>query len=160
MVIILNVMELKEYIHESINSAKRQMLSETIKQIIANELNEAKGKKVKVGDLVNKLMKNDKFKKKALEYLTDDDAMLDFKNNLNGKKYSKLLNQSDGSKRRNIYSRLNDKKIDYAPIAYKLWPDMSEDSARSWFSKKVNGKNAKFSDDEVSKIYNILNNKL
>ena len=115
-------------------------------------------KKVSVDKLVDKLMKNDTFKKKAREYLKDTDAYNSWTSNLDGKKYSKLDNQSQGSKRRTVTQRLKDEKINYAPLAYKLWPEMSEDAARSWFSKKVSGKNESFSDDEISKLYNLLNN--
>ena len=78
---------------------------------------------------------------------------------MNSKTYSSIDNQADGSKRRTVTQRLKDKKIDYAPIAYELWPDMTEDAARSWFSKKVDGRDGEsFTDQEISKIYNLLNN--
>jgi hypothetical protein len=105
-------------------------------------------------------MSNDKFKKKAMKYLTDEDAYDGWSNNLNGKKYTSLSNLSDGSKRREVTQRLKDDKIKYAPMAYELWPEMSEDAARSWFSKKVDGKNESFSDEEIETLYSLLNNKL
>jgi hypothetical protein len=103
-------------------------------------------------------MKNDKFKKGVIDYLKDEGEFDGWADSLKGKKYNSLDNMSDGSKRRTVTQRLKDKKIDYAPIAYDLWPDMSQDAARSWFSKKVNGKNEKFTDEEISEIYNLLNN--
>lgn len=153
-------MELRKYIQERIEKAKREQLAESIRPIIAEALmNESKkGGKTNVDDLVKKLMSNEKFKKKAIQYLTDEDAMDSWSDSLNGKTYNALDNQSDGSKRRTVTQRLKDKKIDYAPLAYELWPDMSEDAARSWFSKKVDGRNESFNDEEISKLYNLLNN--
>lgn len=113
---------------------------------------------VKIDDLVKKLMKNKEFKKKAMEFLTDEDAYDGWTDELGSQKYSSLSNLSDGSKRRIVTQRLKDKKIDWAPLAYELWPQMSEDAARSWFSKKVAGKKAEFSDEEVSTLYRLLNN--
>lgn len=113
---------------------------------------------IKISKLVKKLMKNKEFKKKAMEYLTDEDAYDGWTEELGDQKYSSLSNLSDGSKRRIVTQRLKDKKIDWAPLAYELWPKMSEDAARSWFSKKVAGKKAEFSDEEVSTLYRLLNN--
>lgn len=149
-------MVFKEYIKSYIKEYKLLKLEEMLLNISQKELlNE---KKVSVDKLVDKLMKNDTFKKKAREYLEDTDAYNTWASNLGGKKYSKLNNQSQGSKRRTVTQRLKDEKINYAPLAYKLWPEMSEDAARSWFSKKVSGKNESFSDDEISQLYNLLNN--
>jgi ClpP class serine protease len=149
-------MVFKEYIKSYIKEYKLLKLEEMLLNISQKELlNE---KKVSVDKLVDKLMKNDTFKEKAREYLNDKDAYNSWASNLDGKKYSKLDNQSQGSKRRTVTQRLKDEKINYAPLAYKLWPEMSEDAARSWFSKKVSGKNESFSDDEISKLYNLLNN--
>ena len=68
---------------------------------------------------------------------------------------------SDGSKRRIVTQRLEDEKMDWAPMAYRLWPDMTEDAARSWFSKKVAGRGGEsFTDDEISQLFNMLNNKI
>jgi hypothetical protein len=77
------------------------------------------------------------------------------------KTYTSLDNMSDGSKRRIVTQRLEDEKIDWAPMAYKLWPNMTEDAARSWFSKKVAGKGGEqFTDEEISTLFNLLNNKI
>lgn len=149
-------MVFKEYIKSYIKEYKLLKLEEMLLNISQKELlNE---KKVSVDKLVDKLMKNDTFKEKAREYLNDKDAYKSWTSNLDGKKYSKLDNQSQGSKRRTVTQRLKDEKINYAPLAYKLWPEMSEDAARSWFSKKVSGKNESFSDDEISQLYKLLNN--
>ena len=144
-------------INESIRQLREDKLRETVKSCIAEAIIQ-EGKKVKVGELVDKLMKNDKFKESVIDYLQNDDDFDGWANSLNGKKYTALGNQSDASKRRTVTQRLKDKKIDYAPIAYKLWPNMSQDAARSWFSKKVDGKNESFTDEEVATIYNLLNN--
>lgn len=169
-------MNAKTYISNIVNEAvqkqKDNNLREAIRPMIANALLESifekehpegghkggKSKKVKVDDLVQRLMSNPTFKKKAIDYLTDDDAYDGWSKALKGKTYDALDNQSDGSKRRTVTQRLKDKKIDYAPIAYELWPSMSQDAARSWFSKKVDGRNESFTDEEISKIYNLLNN--
>lgn len=113
---------------------------------------------VKIDDLVKKLMKNKEFKKKAMQYLNDEDAYDGWTEELGDQKYTTLSNLSDGSKRRIVTQRLKDKKIDWAPLAYELWPNMTEDAARSWFSKKVAGKKAEFTDEEVSALYRLLNN--
>lgn len=132
---------------------ERHMLSE-------NKKNDKKSKKdsVDMDKLVKKLMKNEDFKTKAIQFLTDEDAMDSWVDELGGQTYTALSNLSDGAKRRIVTLRLKDKKIDWAPLAYKLWPHMTEDAARSWFSKKVAGKNAKFSDEELSELYGLLNN--
>lgn len=146
-------------VNETIQQIKEDNFRDSIKPMVAEAVMEdAKSGKIKVGALVKKLMSNPEFKQKATDYLKNDNDFDGWANSLNGKKYSTLDNQSDGSKRRTVTQRLKDKKIDYAPIAYELWPSMSQDAARSWFSKKVDGKNESFTDEEISKIYNLLNN--
>lgn len=146
---------------------KRDMIKECLKPIVSSVLKEsiaeekAKGnKKIKIKDLAAKLMKDERFRKAAMKFMTDEDAYNGWTDALDGKTYDRLDNMSNGAKRRIVTQRLKDKKIDYAPIAYELWPDMSEDAARSWFSKKVSGKNESFTDEEVSQIYTLLNNTL
>ena len=159
-------MNIKEYIsgivNECVQENQNNLLRESIRPMIAEaveEMGKENNGKIKVGALVKKLMQNPEFKQKATEYLKKEDGNFDgWANSLNGKKYSSLDNMSDGSKRRTVSQLLKDKKIDYAPIAYKLWPDMSEDAARSWFSKKVDGKNESFTDEEISKVYSMLMN--
>ena len=169
-------MELKTYITEKINIAKKESLKESIRPMVAEALNEAmietnkkpryaqtskdKKGKISVDALVKKLMSNEKFKKKAMAYLTDDDAYNGWSDSLKGKTYDTLDNMSDGSKRRNVTQKLKDEKIDCAPLAYKLWPSMSKDAARSWFYKKLDGKNESFTDEEISTLYGLLNNKI
>lgn len=146
-------------VNETINQIKEDKFRESIRPLIAEAVMENKGGKIKVGALVQKLMDNPEFKQKAIDYLNNDKDFNGWSEKLNGKKYSSIDNQADGSKRRTVTQRLKDKKIDYAPIAYELWPDMTEDAARSWFSKKVDGRDGEsFSDQEISKIYNLLNN--
>lgn len=150
--------QLTESIRPIVASILMESIVEAKKPKYAQSSKERNGGKIKISTLVKKLMKNPEFKKKAAEYLTDQDAYNGWSDNLKGKTYSTLDNLADGSKRRTVSQKLKDKKIDYAPIAYELWPNMSQDAARSWFSKKVDGKNVSFSDDEISKIYNLLNN--
>lgn len=154
------VMNLREYINERVEQAKKQSLYESLYPIVAESVMETakKNKKVTIDALVKKLMSNKKFKSKAMEYLNKENDYDGKPNGFKGKKYTSLDNVADGSKRRTVTQKLKDKKIDYAPIAYELWPDMSQDAARSWFSKKVSGKNESFTDDEISQIYNLLNN--
>ena len=138
-----------------------RIIKESIEEVKQEKQEEKKNKKLKVtDDLVKQLMSNDKFKKKAMKYLTDEDAYDGWSNSLKDEKYTSLSNLSDGSKRREVTQRLKDDKIKYAPMAYELWPEMSEDAARSWFSKKVDGKNESFSDEEIETLYSLLNNKL
>ena len=156
-------MDAKTYIsnivNETINQIKEDRFRESIRPMIAEAVMENQGSKIKVGALVQKLMDNPEFKQKAIDYLNNDDDFNGWSEKLKGKTYSSLDNQADGSKRRTVTQRLKDKKIDYAPIAYELWPDMTEDAARSWFSKKVEGRGGEsFSDQEISKIYSLLNN--
>lgn len=124
----------------------------------SEKINKKDKSSVKIDDLVKKLMKNKEFKKKAMQYLNDEDAYDGWTEELGDQKYTTLSNLSDGSKRRIVTQRLKDKKIDWAPLAYELWPNMTEDAARSWFSKKVSGKKAEFTDEEVSALYRLLNN--
>ena len=117
--------------------------------------------KIKVSTLVNKLMQNHKFKKEAWEYLNknkDYNGWSEQLQQIGDKKYTALDNLSDGAKRRIVTQKLKDEKYDYAPMAYKLWPDMTEDAARSWFSKKVAGKKVSFTDEEISALFSMLNN--
>jgi hypothetical protein len=160
-------MTIKNYIqdklNESVENKQKQTLLESIKPYIANELREAaknsKDKKIKVEDLVKTLMDNEKFKEKTIEFLSNDKSTdFNWTANLGDKKYTKLDNLSNGAKRRTVSQRLKDEKIKYAPLAEKLWPEMSPDAARSWFSKKVDGKNERFSDEEVAQLYLMLNN--
>lgn len=155
----------KQRLFENIRPYVAKALYESLwekKQAEQEENNEKTNKKnkssVKIDDLVKKLMKNKEFKKKAMQYLNDEDAYDGWTEELGDQKYSSLSNLSDGSKRRIVTQRLKDKKIDWAPLAYELWPNMTEDAARSWFSKKVAGKKAEFTDEEVSALYRLLNN--
>lgn len=154
---------IKQIVDESAESVMKAQLFEAVRPVVAESLMEAsksKKKKIKVDDLVNKLMKNKVVKKKILKYLTAHDAIQSLSDNLNGKTYDRMDNISKGAMRRDVTERLMDDKINWAPISYKLWPGMTEDAARSWFSKKVHGKDGEsFSDEEISFIYHVLNNK-
>jgi len=156
-------MKISDYINGVYKTSMSKLSIERIINESIEEVKQEKNKKPKLkvtDDLVKQLMSNDKFKKKAMKYLTDKDAYDGWSDNLKGKKYTSLSNLSDGSKRREVTQRLKDDKIKYAPMAYELWPEMSEDAARSWFSKKVDGKNESFSDEEIETLYSLLNNKL
>lgn len=146
--------ELRNNLKECIKPLIKEAFQESF---IAEKGSETKGK-IKVSDLVKKLMKNPEFKKKAMQYLNDEDAYDGWTDELGDKKYDALDNLSDGSKRRVVTQKLKDEKYDYAPMAYKLWPQMTPDAARSWFSKKVSGKNASFTDEEISSLFSMLNN--
>lgn len=157
-------MEIRNYIsnivNENIQQLKEDKLREELRPFVAEAVLK-EGKKVKIGELVKKLMQNDAFKQKAIDYLQNDNEFNGWSSKLQGKTYSALDNQSDGSKRRTVTQRLKDKKMDWAPMAYELWPDMTEDAARSWFSKKVGGKDGEsFNDDEIKKLYAMLNNNM
>lgn len=156
-------MKISDYINGVYKTSMSKLTIERIINESIEEVKQEKNKKPKLkvtDELVKQLMSNDKFKKKAMKYMTDEDAYDGWSDNLKGKKYTSLSNLSDGSKRREVTQRLKDDKIKYAPMAYELWPEMSEDAARSWFSKKVDGKNESFSDEEIETLYSLLNNKL
>lgn len=159
-------------VRECVRERKEEILKEAIRPIVAQTLyefrvdggsNNGKGK-ASASALVRKLMKNPNFKKAAQSYLGNiegsDKKDYDGWTN-NEKTYTELTNMPDGSKRRIVTQRLADEKMNWAPMAYRLWPDMTEDAARSWFSKKVAGKGGEeFSDEEISELFNMLNNKI
>ena len=49
-------------------------------------------------------------------------------------------------------------KYDHAHLAYKLWPKMNKDAARSYFSKCVRGER-NFDTTEITSLYNMLRSK-
>ena len=65
-------------------------------------------------------------------------------------------------KRNTVTSLLKKDVVKNSQFAYKIWPDMDEDTARSLFSKKVNGEPdndgvvRKFTDEEISQLYELL----
>lgn len=75
---------------------------------------------------------------------------------LNEKK-SKSKSKKDGSKvkRRQVLAMMNQDKIDLAALGRKLYPDMDDDTSRSYISKKARGER-ELSDSEVNKLYTIL----
>lgn len=156
---------------ECIHTNEEEQLRESIRPLVAKALLESIYEKEddngdddndsEIEDTVEKLMQDPDFKKKAIEYLEDDDAMDSWTDKLGDKSYDKLDNMSDGAKRRIVSQLLQDEKINHAPLAYALWPSMSEDAARSWFAKKVNGSGGEeFSDEEYAQLYTLLHNKL
>lgn len=162
---------IKSLVKECVEAKKEETLKESIKPIVTEMLKESfmeandgestGSGKINVKALVKKLMKNPKFKSAAKSYLSKHDDYDGQSNKSNHETYSSLDNMSDGAKRRIVAQRLSDKKMNWAPMAYRLWPDMSEDAARSWFSKKVAGKGGeRFTDEEVSTLFSLLNNKI
>lgn len=166
---------IKNLVRECVEQKQDDMLREAIRPLVAETLKESfmeannaengGNGKISVKALVKKLMTNPKFKNAAKTYLSKEDGTFN-KKDYDGwadsdKTYTAFDNVSDGSKRRIVTQRLSDKKMDWAPMAYELWPDMTEDAARSWFSKKVAGKGGEeFTDDEISALYQMLNNKM
>ena len=66
-------MDAKTYIsnivNETINQIKEERFRESIRPMIAEAVMENQGGKIKVGELVQKLMDNPEFKQKAIDYL-------------------------------------------------------------------------------------------
>lgn len=77
------------------------------------------------------------------------------------------LNEDDDKhgKRTAVVKALNNDMYNHAEIAYKLYPNMDKDTARSYFSKKFrqepddNGQIRQFNDEEVNTIYNLIRKK-
>lgn len=165
-------MKLHEYVkksvRESIEQVRSEQLFESIRPIVAQLLMEEEksekkkdGKKKKNGkididSLVKKLMKNKKFRKKAAEYLSANKTDSDFGFRADGKAYKEPDEMTSAEKVNDVTDRFKDKKIKQAPIAYNLYPDMTEDGARHVFSNKL--KNKSFTDEEWADIYLMLNN--
>lgn len=89
---------------------------------------------------------------------------------------SKAINEAgegDGEgnaniKRKAVMNLLKDDKYDHAYLAYQLWnpkDDNEKDTYRSLFSKKATGKPdndgavRSFTDDEITKLYELIRNK-
>ena len=71
-------------------------------------------------------------------------------------------------KRKAVMNLLKDDKYDHAYLAYQLWhpkDDNEKDTYRSLFSKKATGKPdndgavRSFTDDEITKLYELIRNK-
>ena len=84
-------MDAKTYIsnivNETIQQIKEDNFRESIRPIIAEAILKENSNKIKVGALVQKLMKNPEFKQKAAYYLANDDDFNGWSENLKGKKY-------------------------------------------------------------------------
>lgn len=89
---------------------------------------------------------------------------------------SKVINEADEGKgegnanikRKAVMNLLQDDKYDHAYLAYQLWhpkDDNEKDTYRSLFSKKATGKPdndgavRSFTDDEITKLYELIRNK-
>lgn len=74
---------------------------------------------------------------------------------LNEKKTKTKKKDSSKVKRRQVLAMMNQDKIDLAALGRKLYPDMDDDTSRSYISKKARGER-ELSDSEVNKLYTIL----
>ena len=74
---------------------------------------------------------------------------------LNEKKTKTKKKDSSKVKRIQVLAMMNQDKIDLAALGRKLYPDMDDDTSRSYISKKARGER-ELSDSEVNKLYTIL----
>lgn len=74
---------------------------------------------------------------------------------LNEKKTKAKKKDSSKVRRRQVLAMMNQDKIDLAALGRKLYPDMDDDTSRSYISKKARGER-ELSDSEVNKLYTIL----
>ncbi len=71
-------------------------------------------------------------------------------------------NQNSDMKRNAVMKALKDPKYNHAQLAYKLWPSMDKDTARSLFAKMANGTPdndgviRNFSDVDVNALYQMI----
>lgn len=78
------------------------------------------------------------------------------------RKINETQEQATDNKRNAVMKALKDPKYDHAQIAYRLWPDMDKDTARSLFSKMANGTPdndgvvRQFNDEDVNSIYQMI----
>lgn len=121
--------------------------------IIQNKINEVVDQFILEAKIRMKVRKM--VSEKIQHYLREDDGR--------GKsKESKSDSEEMQIKRNTVVSLLKKDMVKNAPLAYKIWPDMDEDTARSLFSKMVTGKPdndgvvRKFTDDDISKLYELL----
>lgn len=131
---------------------------------IADAVTEAISEEKEAADIASKakkILKDPKLRKAIKAELRKDAEAKDDKGRfgyLNGERYTKTGNLSDGSKRKIVTQKLDNEAIDHAPLAEELFSDMSPDAARSYFSKKFNGKGGlSFSDKEIEWLYDKLN---
>lgn len=78
---------------------------------------------------------------------------------INEKENKKGKGKVSAKMRETIKSWLTGKTGDnllYSQLSYTLWPDMSEDAARSYFSKKANG-DREWTEEEILQLYQIMN---
>ena len=65
-------------------------------------------------------------------------------------------------KRNAVKSALKDPKYNHAQLAYRLWPDMDKDTARSLFAKMANGTPdndgvvRNFSEEDINTLYQLI----
>lgn len=73
--------------------------------------------------------------------------------------YKQKINEDEGNaqKKSDIKAFLNKDGIKLSEIAYKLWPEMNPDEARSLFSRKLKDTEWHFDNLEINRIYDIMN---
>lgn len=69
-------------------------------------------------------------------------------------------NKENSSKKDSVLKWLDTAQELHSVLAYELWPDMDEDTARSLFSKKYrghddDGNSYHFDDEEINDLYNM-----
>lgn len=73
-----------------------------------------------------------------------------------------FLNEDKDMKRNAVKSALKDPKYNHAQLAYRLWPDMDKDTARSLFAKMANGTPdndgvvRNFSEEDINTLYQLI----
>lgn len=60
-------------------------------------------------------------------------------------------------KKQSVISSLKKDGIKFSELAYRLWPDMPKDEARSLFSRKIKDTEWHFSEEEINSLYYMIN---
>ena len=71
--------------------------------------------------------------------------------------------EENESKKKLVLKWLDSAQELHSVLAYKLWPNLDDDSARSIFSKKYRGEDSNgdkytFDDEEINRLYNMRDN--
>ena len=92
----------------------------------------------------------------------DENAYMGKKASSKPKSKSKNKQEEEelGVKRSEVMKWLDSAQSLHSVLAYKIWPDMDKDEARSLFSKKYRGEDAdgnsySFDDDDITKLFNM-----
>ncbi len=97
--------------------------------------------------------------RKQVRAIVSEEVKRYINSRINEKENKKGNGKVSAKMRETIKSWLTGKTGDnllYSQLSYTLWPDMSEDAARSYFSKKANGER-EWTEDEILKLYQIMN---